>query len=94
MFVIRRSHEARRLVSPLTCEPFYSARFHRVTVSEAAAKRRPVRHTSVHPAWFHASPVQRVPRLPPMKRWVMKMVLARLAASGASCRHPLWLLSW
>ncbi len=64
------------------------------TASPRQAKAKPTPHTPVHPAQFHAIPAQSVPRLPPAKRWLMKMVLLRLVAPGTMARQPLWLLSW
>lgn len=53
-----------------------------VIPNETTAKATPERHTPVHCSAFQAKPAQSVPRLPPTKRWNMKMVLLRLVARG------------
>jgi len=46
----------------------------------AEAKLIPTMQTPVQPAMLHPIPEQKVPRLPPMKKVVMKMVFTRLVA--------------
>lgn len=48
--------------------------------SEIAAKITPTAHTPIHPLWAQANPAQYVPKEPPIKYVVIKMVLALLEA--------------